>query len=211
MPELVWYRSLYWRIAIGFVALLAVLLAAQGTAFLWLTGRMSELLPGRSPQEYSAQIAADLVVTMGEKPDTDLDTYLNDRYRGTYRPFVVVTRDNRTVVSRRIQPPQMLVRAAYGGSTMPMEWGAARGQARAGVMASRQITPRPVHRRVHRRNGAPMVQARIAVRTGAAVGDSAGVDPAGSARADRVAPAARAIVAATAAGLQAAVSSSHRS
>jgi len=114
MPELVWYRSLYWRIAIGFVALLAALLAAQGTAFLWLTGRMSELLPGRSPQEYSTQIAADLVVTMAEKPDTDLDTYLNDRYRGTYRPFVVVTRDNRTVVSRRIQPPQMLVRAAYG-------------------------------------------------------------------------------------------------
>jgi signal transduction histidine kinase len=114
MPELVWYRSLYWRIALGFVALLAALLAAQGTAFLWLTGRMSELLPGRSPAEYSQQIAADLVTTMAEKPDTDLDTYLNDRYRGTYRPFAVVTRDNRTVVSRRIQPPQMLVRAAYG-------------------------------------------------------------------------------------------------
>jgi len=56
-----------------------------------------------------------------------------------------------------------------------------------------------------------MVQARIAVRTGAAAGDFGGVDPAGSAQADRVVPAARAIVAATAAGLQAAVSSSRRS
>jgi hypothetical protein len=57
-----------------------------------------------------------------------------------------------------------------------------------------------------------MAQARIAVRTGAAAaGDFGGVDPAGSAQADRVVPAARAIVAATAAGLQAAVSSSRRS
>ncbi|HEX5069397.1 MAG TPA: HAMP domain-containing sensor histidine kinase [Vicinamibacterales bacterium] len=114
MPELVWYRSLYWRIALGFVALLAALLAAQGTAFLWLTGRMSEILPGRSPAEYSQLIATDLVATLSEKPDAELDDYLNEKYTGTYRPFVVVTRDNRTVVSRRIQPPPMLVRAAYG-------------------------------------------------------------------------------------------------
>ena len=114
MPELVWYRSLYWRIALGFVALLAALLAAQGTAFLWLTGRMSELLPGRSPAEYSQTIAADLVTTLAEKPETDLDTYLNDKYQGTYRPFAVVTRDNRMVVSRRIAPPPNLVRAAFG-------------------------------------------------------------------------------------------------
>ena len=37
--RLVWYRSLYWRIALGFVALLATLLAVQGTVFLWMTGR----------------------------------------------------------------------------------------------------------------------------------------------------------------------------
>src|SRR6185295_16177135 len=114
MPELVWYRSLYWRIALGFVALLATLLAVQGTAFLWLTGRMSELLPGRSPAEYSQTIAADLAAAVTEKADLDLDAYLNDHYRGTYRPFVVVTRDNRTIVSKRIAPPPGLTRAAFG-------------------------------------------------------------------------------------------------
>lgn len=113
MPELVWYRSLYWRIAVGFVALVAILLAAQGTAFLWLTGRMSDILPGRSPAEYSQTIAADLVVNLLEKPDLDLDAYLNDRYPGTYRAFVVVTRDNRVVVSHRIPPPPMLAGAAF--------------------------------------------------------------------------------------------------
>jgi signal transduction histidine kinase len=114
MPDVVWYRSLYWRIALGFVALVATLLAVQGVVFLWVTGRMSEFLPGRSPAEYSQAIAADLAASLAEKPDLDLDAYLNDRYPGTYRPFVVVTRDNRTVVSRRISPPPMLVRAAFG-------------------------------------------------------------------------------------------------
>ena len=37
MPEAVWYRSLYWRIAMGFVALLAALLVIQAGVFIWLT------------------------------------------------------------------------------------------------------------------------------------------------------------------------------
>ena len=61
MPELVWYRSLYWRIALGFVALLATLLAAQGTAFLWLTGRAAEFLPGRSPDRVRADHRAQIL------------------------------------------------------------------------------------------------------------------------------------------------------
>lgn len=145
MPELVWYRSLYWRIALGFVALLATLLAAQGTAFLWLTGRMSELLPGRSPAEYSQTIAADLATALVDKPDLDLDGYLNDQYRGTYRPFVVVTRDNHTVVSRRIDPPPMLVRAAFGrlseATGMRTGGGGGAGTDRAGAPADRDAGP----------------------------------------------------------------------
>lgn len=112
MPKLVWYRSLYWRIALGFVALVATLLAAQGVVFLWLTGRMSEFLPGRSPQEYSQTIANDVAATLVDKPDVDLDEYLNAKYTGTYRSFVVVTRDVRTVVSQRIPPPPNMASSA---------------------------------------------------------------------------------------------------
>ena len=97
MPEVVWYRSLYWRIALGFVALLATLLATQGTAFLWLTGRAAEILPGRSPIEYAQTMAADLAVGLADKPDLDIDAYLNERYQTTYRPFVAATRDGRVV------------------------------------------------------------------------------------------------------------------
>ena len=114
MPEIAWYRSLYWRIALGFVALLPALLAVQGVVFLWITGRAAELLPGRTPGEYAQTIAGDLATVLRDQPGTDLDEYLNSRYQTTYRPFVVVTRERRIVNSRRIEPPPELARAAGG-------------------------------------------------------------------------------------------------
>ena len=114
MPEIVWYRSLYWRIALGFVALLAILLAVQGLMFLWLTGQGTEFLPGRSPGEYAQTIAADLATNLAERPDLNIEDHLNDRYTSTYRAFVVATRDGRTAVSRRVRPPFELSRAAFG-------------------------------------------------------------------------------------------------
>src|SRR4051812_35678046 len=46
-----WFRSLYWRIALGFVAMLAVVLLLQTALFLWLTGRFTESSSSRTPQE----------------------------------------------------------------------------------------------------------------------------------------------------------------
>jgi len=114
VPEIVWYRSLYWRIALGFVALLAILLAVQGLMFLWLTGQGTEFLPGRSPGEYAQTIAADLATNLAERADLDIEAHLNDRYTSAYRAFVVVTRDGRTASSRRVRPPFELSRAAFG-------------------------------------------------------------------------------------------------
>ena len=39
MPERRWYRSLYWRIALGYIALLAVLLVVQTGLAVWLMDR----------------------------------------------------------------------------------------------------------------------------------------------------------------------------
>ena len=114
MPEIVWYRSFYWRIALGFVALLAVLLAVQGALFLWLTGRATELLPGRSPEEYAQTIAADLATHLAERPDLDVDAHLHERYRTSYRAFAVAMRDGTIVTSRRVPPPPELGRSARG-------------------------------------------------------------------------------------------------
>jgi signal transduction histidine kinase len=114
MTELVWYRSLYWRIALGFVALLAVLLLVQGAVFLYLTGRTTEFFPGRSPAEYAQTIAADLSVALAATPTLDLDGYLNGRYTSAYRPFAVATQDNRLIESRPLLPPPSLARLALG-------------------------------------------------------------------------------------------------
>lgn len=126
MADIAWYRSLYWRIAIGFVALLAALLAVQGVVFLWITGRTADLLPGRSPVEYAQTIAADLAIALRDNPVLDLDAYLNGRYQTKYRPFAVATRQGRIVTSRAVMPPPELGRAAMGrlmGEAFPPRFG----------------------------------------------------------------------------------------
>lgn len=112
MSDLVWYRSLYWRIAFGFVALLAALLAAQGLVFLWLTGRVAAAWPGRSASELATTIAADVSQQLTTRPDLDLDNYVNERYQSAFRSFAVVMRDGRRAFSRRVLPPPQIERAA---------------------------------------------------------------------------------------------------
>jgi signal transduction histidine kinase len=113
MPELVWYRSLYWRIAFGFVALLATLLVAQGLVFLWMTGR-GDLFSSRSPAEFAASIASDLSGALAENEKLDVGEYLSDHYSRSFRSFAVVMRDGRTFESQRVPPPPNLVWSARG-------------------------------------------------------------------------------------------------
>ncbi len=105
MSNPVWYRSLYWRIAFGFIAMLAVLLLAQGLLFLWLTDRFvgsSE----RTPAQLAEQVADIVSAQLARHPDLDLMTYLPDRFRQVYQPFVVVLADGRHGTSRpAILPP----------------------------------------------------------------------------------------------------------
>src|SRR3954470_20778342 len=108
MSKLIWYRSLYWRIALGFVLLVATLLAAQGLVFLWLTGRVAAQWFGRSASELAQAIASDVAAEVVRKPDLDLDEYVNDRYQGAFRSFAVVMEDGRRVFSRRVQPPPQI-------------------------------------------------------------------------------------------------------
>src|SRR5438477_12712473 len=110
MSDLVWYRSLYWKFALAFVALLAVLLAAQGLVFLWLTGRVAAVWPGRSATELATSIANDLSQELTAHPDTDIADYLNTRYKNAFRSFAVIMRDGRVAFSRRVQPPPQIQR-----------------------------------------------------------------------------------------------------
>ena len=77
MPERVWYRSLYWRIALGYVALLAVLLLVQTGLSVWLTDRMWGGA-SRTPEQLAELVAQDLSAALAQSPQFDLDQYLRD-------------------------------------------------------------------------------------------------------------------------------------
>jgi signal transduction histidine kinase len=122
MTDLVWYRSLYWRIALGFVGVLAILLTAQALVFVWVSGRAADVWPGRTPAEYAHLIAADVAAVLVDQPAGNLEPYVNERFPGTYRAFVVVTRGREVIYGRGVPPPPMLGRAAMArldGQTGP--------------------------------------------------------------------------------------------
>jgi signal transduction histidine kinase len=100
MPDPVWFRSLYWRIALGFLATLAVLLIVQTLLFLWLTGRFTASVHSRTPQELADLVARELSEELSEQPSVDLAAFVRDRFPDVVRPFVVVMRDGRRASNR---------------------------------------------------------------------------------------------------------------
>src|SRR5947208_1169512 len=52
-----WHRSLYWRIAIGFVLFLAAMLVVQAVLFTWVISRSGETVPGQSPRRFAPTLA----------------------------------------------------------------------------------------------------------------------------------------------------------
>ena len=89
MPERLWYRSLYWRIAMGYVALLAVLLVVQYELFVTLTNRMWGSA-SRTPVQLAEMVAQDLSSQLSDDPQFDVEQYLLHRYALGFQPFVVV-------------------------------------------------------------------------------------------------------------------------
>ncbi len=99
MPDPVWYKSLYWRIAFGFVAMLAALLLAQSLVIVWLTDRVVGW-SAQSPEELVSSVAGDLSTALNRNPNLPLDTYVRDQFSHLYRPFAVVMVDGRAASNR---------------------------------------------------------------------------------------------------------------
>jgi two-component system sensor histidine kinase BaeS len=103
-----WYRSLYWRIALGLFAFLALMLTAQGALFLWMTDRIAGSMPARSPRRLAALVASDVSAAINANPNLDLQTYLPEQYSETLQTFVVVMRDGRTFSNHDDVPEALL-------------------------------------------------------------------------------------------------------
>jgi len=119
MPDRRWYRSLYWRIALGYIALLAVLLVVQTGLAVWLMDRLWGRA-SRTPAELAETVAQDLAGQLSRDPAFDASRHLRDRYGTGYQPFVVVLEgDPRTLSNRDPVPPTLgrdARRRLYGGS-----------------------------------------------------------------------------------------------
>jgi signal transduction histidine kinase len=91
-----WYRSLYWRLALGLIAFLALALVAQGLLFIWMTDRIAGSMPARSPRRLAVLVASDVGAAIARDPDLDLEAYLREQYGQVFTQIVVLMRDGRT-------------------------------------------------------------------------------------------------------------------
>src|SRR6188474_1909203 len=96
-PALVWYRSLYWRIAVVTVAFLALMLVAQSMLFIWASDSWAGSMPATNPRRLAELVASDLSAALDVDPSLDIRAYVADQYTNVLQPFVVLMRDGREV------------------------------------------------------------------------------------------------------------------
>ena len=115
MSEPRWYQSLYWRIALGLFAFLALMLAAQGSLFLWITDRIAGSMPARDPRRLAILVASDVGAALSADPALDLKQYVRDQYGNVFQTFVVIMQDGR-VASNDEDVPDEFVQAVIAES-----------------------------------------------------------------------------------------------
>jgi signal transduction histidine kinase len=103
-----WHHSLYWRLALGLFAFLALMLTAQGALFLWMTDRIAGSMPARSPRRLAALVASDVSGALNQNANLDLQKYLPEQYGETLQTFVVIMRDGRTFSNHDDVPEALL-------------------------------------------------------------------------------------------------------
>ena len=126
-----WHRSVYGRIAIGYIALIAIELVAQGTVFLWLVERRAQ----SSPPELPTVLAASLSKTLEGAPNGNLDDEVarlrpdeyvfaimgDGRVSGARTPPAGTTRDVIAYFSRPGRPnsiPESWVQSEYNAAPL---------------------------------------------------------------------------------------------
>ncbi len=107
-----WYRSLYWRIALGVVAFLAAMLVVQAVLFVWVVSQSGRSLPGQSPLRLARTVALDLANLLERDPGADLNQYIRDQYAQYEHPFFVLMSDGRLITSGSQSFPEPLLRMA---------------------------------------------------------------------------------------------------
>ena len=110
MSERRWFRSLYWRIGLGFIALVAVLLLMQAASFVWIAAETEGGQPMRAAQDAADLIAADLETALASDPALDLAAEARQRIDAASRPAFVVLPNRVVIGPEGVEPPPGLQR-----------------------------------------------------------------------------------------------------
>jgi signal transduction histidine kinase len=143
MPNPVWYRSLYWRIALGFILCIAGVLAAQGVVLLWLLDRADASTAQLSGLTHV--ISSDLSAALAVDPELDVDRYTKERYQQPAQSFFVVMANGQVACRGPRRPPDSVVRYALDGlkqpgrASIPDGWETGRYQAAAILVNGRLV------------------------------------------------------------------------
>jgi two-component system OmpR family sensor kinase len=108
----IWYRSLYWRVAIGTLALILVLLAIQAAIVIWVVGQSDRSMLARSPVGLARLVAAHLSASLDAEPAADPEALLRDAFGRAPQNIAVVMRDGTPITNRGFTLPPPLENAA---------------------------------------------------------------------------------------------------
>src|SRR5439155_8938400 len=90
-----WYKSLYWRVAIGFSLCLAAMLVVQAVLFIWFVSRAGPILPGQPPDRFAQTVARDLADALERDPSLDVAAFIKQQFGRDAHPFFVMMADER--------------------------------------------------------------------------------------------------------------------
>jgi signal transduction histidine kinase len=108
MSDAAWYRSLYWRIALGIIVLLGVVLSAEAVLFVWVLSRARAAQPPAAAQYAARATALELEAQLEQDPATDLERFVRDRADTLSRSLVLVWEDGRVFASDGPPPPRVV-------------------------------------------------------------------------------------------------------
>ena len=112
-----WYRTLYWRVALGTLALIVVLLAAQAALVLWVVGQADRSVLARPPLGLARLIAADLGAALEAEPTAHAERLLRESFGRVPQNVFVVFTDGAVITNRRFNVPDAILAAARRGLT----------------------------------------------------------------------------------------------
>ena len=112
LPRRRWLNSLYWRIGLGFIVLLAMMLAAQAASFVWIAVQTEQGQPERVGQDFAELVASEFESALQRDPSLDLKQYAASRLAGFHRPAFVIFPDGVVLGPPGVEIPPGLERMA---------------------------------------------------------------------------------------------------